>query len=66
MIQFHTYFLVYFSLVLQIFVQSFVANQKSKDKHWLQQSSKEADIEVDDSLAEELGARDAVDEEGQY
>jgi hypothetical protein len=57
---------IFLCLFVQIFVQSFVANQKSKDKHWLQQSSKEADIEVDDSLAEELGARDAVDEEGQY
>jgi hypothetical protein len=28
---------------LQIFVQSFVASQKSKDKHWLTQSCKDAD-----------------------
>jgi hypothetical protein len=49
---------------LQIFVQSFVASQKSKDKHWLAQSCKDADLEVDENLAAELGARDSDDDMG--
>jgi hypothetical protein len=49
---------------LQIFVQSFVASQKSKDKHWLTQSCKDADLEVDENLAAELGARDSDDDVG--
>lgn len=45
-------------------MQSFVASQKSKDKHWLKQSCKDADLDIDDNLAAELGARDEEDDIG--
>ena len=49
-----------FITIEQIFVQSFVASQTSKDKHWLAQSAKDADLEVDEQMyAEAVGASTA-------
>lgn len=36
-------------------MQSFVASQASKDKHWLAQSCKDADLEVDEYMQQEFG-----------
>lgn len=44
----------------QIFQQSFIASQASKDKHWLTQSCKDADLEIDEFMEQELGG-DAED-----
>lgn len=35
-------------------MQSFVASQQSKDKHWLTQSCKDADLELDDHMYQEI------------
>ncbi len=40
---------------LQIFTQSFVASQSSKEKHWLQQNASQADLQMDEYLENELG-----------
>jgi len=42
-------------------VQSFVASQASKDKHWLTQSCKDADLEVDEFMQAELGGGEETD-----
>jgi ATP-dependent RNA helicase DDX24/MAK5 len=43
------------ALAKKIFLQSFLQGQQQKDSAWLQQTSKEAGIDVDADLAEELG-----------
>ncbi len=44
-----------FPCCAQIFQQSFIASQASKDKHWLTQSCKDADLEIDEFMEQELG-----------
>lgn len=43
-----------------------MASQKSKDKHWLTQSCKDADLELDEQMELEMGAKDSEDEESEY
>lgn len=42
---------------MQIFTQSFVASQSSKEKHWLQQNANDADLEIDEFLEQEIGTK---------
>jgi len=42
-------------------LQSFVASQVSKDKHWLTQSCKDTDLEVDEFMQAELGGAEDTD-----
>lgn len=40
---------------LQIFTQSFVSSQTTKEKFWLQQNAQAADLEIDEPLLQEVG-----------
>lgn len=46
----------------KIFTQSFVASQSMKEKNWLHQNAKDADLELDDYLLDEVGTGDVQQE----
>ena len=49
-------------------MESFIASQKSKDQHWLAQSAKDADLEIDEMMLQDLqgDAEDDAWEEGEW